>query len=182
MDEKPDVRFRGDRAGKGLRLRMNQSIFAVKLCELECEYGQLKNRICLCQQEDHDRIRRELQKITEECKENDRLLQETAESSRSPAVAELAGLQLHYTREMEEILKQRLPADMYDGTENPVSYQASRYWRGEQEVMENRAEGMTLYAEYAIDFATQAMKYALQASLAALDMQMSCEEKKEETT
>src|SRR5699024_12162644 len=42
---------------------------------------------------------------------------------------------------------------------------------------EDRAEAMSLYAEYAIDFATQAMRYALIASLSAIVLQQKAEHK-----
>ena len=40
----------------------------------------------------------------------------------------------------------------------------------------------SLYAEYAMDFATQAMQYALIVALTAMDLQRNAEEKKEEQT
>ena len=46
-------------------------------------------------------------------------------------------------------------------------------------VREDEAEAAALYAEYALDFATQAMKYALLASLTAIDLQMGAEEQEE---
>ena len=41
-------------------MNINQGIFAVKLKELEQQYGQLLSRLHLCQQEDHAKIRKEL--------------------------------------------------------------------------------------------------------------------------
>ena len=41
---------------------------------------------------------------------------------------------------------------------------------------EERAEAAALFAEYAIDFAAQAVRSALLAALAAMDQQMNCEE------
>ena len=40
----------------------------------------------------------------------------------------------------------------------------------------DQAEAASLYGEYAIDFAAQAMRHALLAALSAIDLQMSCEE------
>ena len=45
---------------------------------------------------------------------------------------------------------------------------------------EDNAEALALYAEYAIDYAAQSMRYALIAALKAIDLQMSSE-KREET-
>ena len=43
---------------------------------------------------------------------------------------------------------------------------------------ERRAEASTLYAEFSMDFAVQAMRHAMRAALSAIDAQMSCEEQK----
>ncbi len=40
---------------------------------------------------------------------------------------------------------------------------------------EDKAEAIKLYAEYAIDFITQAIQYALVYALTAIDLQMSTE-------
>ena len=40
----------------------------------------------------------------------------------------------------------------------------------------DRAEAASLYGEYAIDFAAQAVRHALLAALSAIDLQMSCDE------
>ena len=42
---------------------------------------------------------------------------------------------------------------------------------------EDQAEAASLYGEYAIDFAAQAMRHALLAALSAIDLQMNCEER-----
>ena len=47
---------------------------------------------------------------------------------------------------------------------------------------EDLAEAASLYAEYAMDFATQAMQYALIVALTAMDLQRNAEKKKEEQT
>ena len=65
---------------------------------------------------------------------------------------------------MGEILREKLP----------------RLMRGEEDPQEEQAEAAALYAEYAIDFASQAMRGALLAALIAIDRQMSCEEQKYE--
>ena len=45
---------------------------------------------------------------------------------------------------------------------------------------EDRAEAAALYAEYAMDFATQSAQYAMLAAMAAMELQLNAEEKKEE--
>ena len=88
------------------------------------------------------------------------LLEQSAEGCRSPAVAELAGVQRDYSKRMEELLRDRLP----------------RLMHGEEDPQEERAEAAALFAEYAIDFAAQGVRSALLAALAAMDQQMNCEE------
>ena len=92
--------------------------------------------------------------------ENALLLEQSAEGCRSPAVAELAGVQRDYSKRMEELLRDRLP----------------RLMHGEEDPQEERAEAAALFAEYAIDFAAQGVRSALLAALAAMDQQMNCEE------
>lgn len=145
-------------------MELRDGIFAVKLCELEHQYGLLRSRLELCQGADHERVRRLLGEVLEEVRENGLLLERSAGSARSPAVAELSSAQRDYDRRVEEILREKLP----------------RLMRGEEDPQEEQAEAAALYAEYAIDFASQAMRGALLAALIAIDQQMSCEEQKYE--
>ena len=85
--------------------------------------------------------------------------------SRSPAVAALADAQLHYFETVKRILEQDLP-DYLHCESSPAA--------------EDNAEALALYAEYAIDYAAQSMRYALIAALKAIDLQISSE-KREET-
>lgn len=145
-------------------MKLNQEIFAIKLYEMEQEYGTLQSRLHICGGEDHEKIRQELQKARDEYKEQSLLLQKRIEGSRSKAVSELAAAQLEYSRKTEALLKN----------------QVAKYLHSEaNSVREDEAEAATLYAEYALDFATQAMKYALLASLTAIDLQMGAEEQEE---
>ena len=144
-------------------MNINQEIFAVKLYEMEQEYGKLQSRIRICGQENHDKILEELKKTTDEYKEYSLILQKSAENSRSPAVAELSRAQLEYSRKMEQLLKGELEKEMHsEGNSLP----------------EDKAEAITLYSEYALDLASQAMRYALIASLSAMDLQLKAEEQK----
>ena len=148
-------------------MELRDGIFAVKLCELERQYGLLQTRLELCQGADHDRLRQILQDAMNDYRENALLLEKRAEGCRSPAVAELSAIQRDYTRRMERLLLEKLP----------------RLMHGEESPQEERAEAAALYAEYAIDFASQAMRGALVAALMAMDQQMNCEEEqgKEDT-
>ena len=144
-------------------MELREGIFAVKLCELERQYGLLQTRLELCQGADHDRLRQILQDAMNDYRENALLLEKRAEGCRSPAVAELASAQRDYTRRMEEILRDKLP----------------RLMHGEEDPREEQSEAAALYAEYAIDFASQAMRSALVAALMAMDQQMNCEEEQQ---
>ena len=150
-------------------MELRDGIFAVKLCELERQYGLLQTRLELCQGAGHEKIRDILQDELNDYRENALLMERRAEGSRSPAVAELSSAQRDYDRRVEEILREKLPRLMR-GEEDP----------GENGPQEEQAEAAALYAEYAIDFASQAMRGALLAALIAIDRQMSCEEQKYE--
>ena len=150
-------------------MKIKEGMFAVKLYELERQYGRMQSRLRLCQQDDHQKIRQELQRVMEEYQEDELLLLNNVENSRSPAVAALAGAQLDYSRRAEEILEQELPEYIQDEDGSAP-----------EEGAKHQAEAAALYAEYAIDFAVQSMRYALMTALKAMDMQMDSEEAKTE--
>ena len=150
-------------------MKLGEGMFAVKLYELEREYGRMQSRLRLCQQDDHQKIRQELQRVTEEYQEDELLLMNHVENSRSPAVAALSDAQLDYSRRAEEILEQKLPEYLRDEDGSAP-----------EEGAKHQAEAAALYAEYAIDFAVQSMRYALMTALKAMDMQMDTEEENKE--
>lgn len=145
-------------------MNLGHGIFAVKLYELERAYGQMRSRLQICQGQDHGKVRQELQVILDEYQENELLLQKNVEASRSPAIAALSEAQLTYCRTTEELMRRKMSSYLHSERSSHT---------------EDRAEAVTLYAEYAIDFATQAMRHALLAALSAIDVQMDCEERKE---
>lgn len=150
-------------------MKLSEGMFAVKLYELEREYGRMQSRLRLCQKDNHQKIRQELQRVAEEYQEDELLLLNNVENSRSPAVAALADAQLDYSRRAEKILEQELPEYLQDEDGSAP-----------EEGAEHQAEAAALYAEYAIDFAVQSMRYALMTALKAMDMQMDSEEGKKE--
>ena len=82
-------------------------------------------------------------------------------------MAELAQVQWEYMHKVEDLLKEK----------------AEQFFHCEASSKEeDQAEAASLYAEYAMDFATQAMQYALIVALTAMDLQRNAEEKKEEQT
>lgn len=141
---------------------LKQGIFAVKLCELEREYGRLQSRIHLLQAKEPTQVQEELERLLDEYRERKYLLDERVQASRSPTVAALAQAQLEFAAHAEQILTDDLPNEMRVRNQSDA---------------EDRAEAMSLYAEYAIDFATQAMRYALIASLSAIVLQQKAEHK-----
>lgn len=96
-------------------MELRDGMFAVKLCELEHQYGLLRSRLELCQGADHEKIRHLLADVLDDYRENALLLEQSAEGCRSPAVAELAGVQRDYSKRMEELLRDRLPRLMHGG-------------------------------------------------------------------
>ena len=140
---------------------LKQGIFAVKLCELEREYGRLQSRIHLFEGKDAAQAQQEILRLQDEYREHKLLLDERIRSSRSSAVSSLSKAQLEYGQRVEQILNEELPNEM----------------RGRnQSCAEDQAEVMTLYAEYAIDFATQSMRQALAAALSAVVLQQRAEQ------
>ena len=140
---------------------LKEGIFAVKLCELEQEYGRLQSRIHLFEGKDAAQAQQEILRLQDEYREHKLLLDERIRSSRSSAVSSLSKAQLEYDQRVEQILNEELPNEM----------------RGRnQSCAEDQAEVMTLYAEYAIDFATQSMRQALAAALSAVVLQQRAEQ------
>ena len=131
-------------------MTLNQDIFAVKLYEMEKQYGRLQSRLRICGRENREKLQAELEHAKEES-----------------AVAELAQVQWEYMHKVEDLLKEK----------------AEPFFHCEASSKEeDQAEAASLYAEYAMDFATQAMQYALIVALTAMDLQRNAEEKKEEQT
>lgn len=140
---------------------MRNGLFAIKLYELEKSYAHLQSRIEICQTANHAKIQSEIGKLKDECFENDLLLQKAARVSRTPMASRLAEAQLAYSREAQRILDEAL-------NQTPDS--------------EEQMDASALYAEYAIDQATQAMNHALLAVLTALEKQHICDDTQEVPT
>lgn len=150
-------------------MKIDDSIFAVKLNEMEEQYGRLQCRIRICEQGGSDKIHSELKKAQDEYKENTMLLEERAGSCRSLAVQRLIRAQLDYRQKTADLMKKDIVKDIHSEDNSPA---------------EDKTEADLLYAEFAMDFATLAMQQALISALTALDRQKSAEnvqENKEET-
>lgn len=134
-----------------------------KLQELRQQYRQLDEEFQSFRQMDHPALCRALQQLRQECARQDHLLRRCAETSRSPAIGALSRAQLSYSLRAREILEQEMPAYLHSENSTP---------------REDQAESAALYAEYAVDFATQAARHALLAALTAMDVQMACAEER----
>ena len=141
--------------------------FSTKLRELEQEHERIRSRLRLCQQEDRRQVLQELDCLTREIDETDAALQQAADTSHSPAVAALSAAQLEYEDRVGRILREKLPRYLHCSATDAAS---------------DRAEAAALYAEYAMDFAAQAMRRALQSALAAVELQLEQEEKEAAAT
>ena len=153
-----NVGFIQSRKGGRLSMNIDDSVFAIKLYEMEEQYGKLQCRIRICEQGGRDKIHSELQKAREEYKENTLLLEEKAKTCRSQAVTRLTQAQLDYRKKIGESMRKQIVRDLH----TPDS--SSR---------EDEEEADMLYAEFAMDFATLAMQQALISALKALDRQKS---------
>ena len=129
-------------------MERTNGLFAAKLKELEREYGQLQRGLHHLEDGRKDG-QRELDEIWREYEEQLARLERTARTCRSPAMARMTDLQREYERKMEQILQERLTGAGAEG----------------------QAEEAALYAEYAMDFAVQTMRYALMAALSAAQLE-----------
>ena len=64
-------------------MKLCEEIFAIKLYELEQQFGKLQSQLYICQQQDHSKIKQQLQIITDAYLENELLLKKSAAGSRS---------------------------------------------------------------------------------------------------
>ena len=62
-------------------MELRDGMFAVKLCELEHQYGLLRSRLELCQGADHEKIRHLLADVLDDYRENALPQEERAEAA-----------------------------------------------------------------------------------------------------
>lgn len=139
----------------------NNGIFAGKLYEMEQQYSQMLSRLRMYQSKSRDEILRTIRQLEAECRGTESLLEQSIADCRSPAVSALSAAQLDYDQKVRHILHDELPGYLHEEGNDRIA---------------DQAEAASLYGEYAIDFAAQAMGHALLAALSAIDLQMSCEE------
>ena len=147
-------------------MKLNEEMFAIKLYELEQQYQTMQSRIRLCGRQDRQELDREMDRARREYRDKVLALQQNIKGCRSPAVAQLADAQLEFAQKMENLWN---------------SGRLEEFFRSEKNCLaEDRAEAAALYAEYAIDYAVQAMQFAVLAALCAADQQLSAEKAKGE--
>lgn len=131
---------------------MEQSPFLVKICQLEQDYQTLEDCLRACRDLEAADIQLQLRRVWQAYSEADRGLEEAVRSSRSPAMRRLAQAQCTYDRTVQDLLEQTLPQDLHSEATTPD---------------EARVEARMLWAEYAVDFARQAVRRAMLAALSA---------------
>lgn len=151
---------------------MAHQILAAKLCELDQKIGRLHSRIRLCETEDPEEIRRELDSLRRECQVERGALRDRMRFSRSPAAARIAGT-FDQIAEILERARQEARREAEDGPPEgtlPVEKLPEGTLR-EKMLPEERI----LLAEYMLDFALQSADEALLASLEAIEGQLAWE-------
>lgn len=144
---------------------MAHEILAVKMYELDKKLEQAHSRIQLAESIDEERLHQQIQDLRQECQENRITLENRLRHSRTGCVMKLASVYDQVEAAVGKVLE----------AEN-INLKAS-----EQSIGESRlpgAEEKILTAEYALDFAMQAVNRALLVSLEAIEAQR-LEEKKE---
>lgn len=121
----------------------NDGIFAGKLYEMEQQYSQMLSRLRMYQSKSRDEIRRTIRQLEAECRGTESLLEQSIADCRSPAVSALAAAQLDYDQKVRHILHDELPGYLHEEGNDRIA---------------DQVEAASLYGEYAIDFAAQAMR------------------------
>lgn len=131
-------------------MEQQKSIFYSKMKQMDDDYGRFRSRIFHAQ--DHpEYLDEDISSLKSEIDQNNLILRDTVARSCSPALSMLASIHLNYCEQMESL---RNNLSKYMG-----------------ETRHDQAEALALYAENAMDFATQAVRFALLAALEAIDIQ-----------
>ena len=142
---------------------MTQGTFFAKLCELEQDYEMMHTCLGQCQSMDARALHEQLQRARQAYEASSQRLDDCLKRCHSPAMAALAQTQKNYYEAMEKLTRQELPAYF----QSPLG--------------DNQSEACSLYAEYDIDFARQAICHAVISVLSAMEMEtINTEAQKEE--
>lgn len=134
-------------------MKSNQEMFSAKLKELDRQYEKIRERLSICQREEPDKIFHELKKAEDEFTKRSVLLKKSIKRSRSQAVSMLAAAQLAYKEETEKLLHGEIAGLLHSEASSAD---------------EDQAEATALFTEYAIDFASLSVDYALLLSLSVI--------------
>ena len=135
---------------------MKQSPFYAKLCELEQDNQNIQRCLHVSCSWSREELESELQRMEQDYEQNQLRLEEDIRDAHSPAVLKLARAQHTYALTIQKLMAETLPKDLHSESST---------------LQEDRSEAQRLYAEYAIDFARQAIRHALIAALYAMDTQ-----------
>ena len=134
-------------------MKSNQEMFSAKLKELDRQYEKIRERLSVCQRDEPDEIFQELKKAEDEFTKRSALLKKSIKRSRSPAVSMLAAAQLAYKEETEKLLHGEIAGLLHSEASSAD---------------EDQTEAAALFTEYAIDFASLSVDYALLLSLSVI--------------
>ena len=131
-------------------MEQHKNIFYSKMKEMDENYERFRSLIFHVQ--DHsESLGTSISSLKNEINQTTLILRDTVSCSRSPALSMLAGIHLNYCEQMESL---RSTLSRYMG-----------------ETRHDQAEALALYAENAMDFAAQAVRFALLVALEAIDIQ-----------
>lgn len=136
-------------------MELQHGMFTAKLRELEQEYSRLQSRIQLLQGDRREQIRMEREQLESEWP------QASPAFGQKPS-APAAVLPWPGWHNSSETMPSRRRPCCQTGCHKRNPDDRSRY--------QDDAEMMALYTEFAIDFATQSMRYALMAALRAAEL------------
>ena len=134
-----------------IKMEKENRLLASKLDELEKQHLLMHARIFGAHNKSKQQNQTEIERLKDEIAEEDLLLQDTIAHGRSEALARLACVQQNYCAQMK-----KLSEDLYK-------------YMGDAK--QKKAEAFALYAEFAMDFAVQADRFALLAALEAINIQ-----------
>ena len=146
---------------------MAHQILSVKMYELDKKMEQTHSRIQLAENMDMERLYDQIQSIRRECVENRITLENRLHHSKTGCVAKLANV----FDQVEAAVGKVLEAENLDLREENSEQLKADFLPG--------AEEKILTAEYALDFAMQAINRALLVSLEAIEAQRREEQKTE---
>lgn len=132
---------------------IKQNMFDAKLNEMAKEYDVLLQRVKTIQKADPDEVHKTRAYLEAEWSDTIIDLKNRAKMMRFLTAQQLSQVQLDYCRKAADILHDSLK-------ESWSAISAG-----------NKSDDTALYAEYTLDFATLAMRYALLSVTSAIDMQ-----------